>query len=78
MRLSDSKSPEAGSEFNFPLQRFVQVDWNSPVTNRLLIEASGIHRVERGGGMHLQSGAGDVTVPEARMIGLNEQSTGWT
>ena len=62
--------------FNFPLQRFVQVDWSSPVTNRLLIEASGIHRVERWGGMHLQSGAGDVAVPDERMIGVNEQTTG--
>ena len=74
--VSATTSPEAGSEFNFPLQRFVQVDWNSPVTNRLLIEASGIHRVERWGGMHLQSGAGDVAVPDARMIGVNEQTTG--
>ena len=62
--VSATTSPEAGSEFNFPLQRFVQVDWNSPVTNRLLVEASGIHRVERWGGMHLQSGAGDVAVPD--------------
>ena len=35
------------------------VDWTSPVTNRLLIEASGIHRVERWGNMHLQTGKGD-------------------
>ena len=74
--VSATTAPEAGSEFTFPLQRFVQVDWNSPVTNRLLIEASGIHRVERWGGMHLQSGAGDVTVPDERMIGVNEQTTG--
>ena len=29
------------------------------MTNRLLIEASGIHRVERWGGMHLQTGKGE-------------------
>ena len=34
-------------------------DWTSPVTNRLLLEASGIHRVERWGNMHLQTGKGD-------------------
>jgi hypothetical protein len=74
--VSATTTPEAGSEFNFPLQRFVQLDWNSPLTSRLLIEASGIHRVERWGGMHLQSGAGDVTIPDARIIGVNEQTTG--
>jgi carboxypeptidase family protein len=52
-------SPEAAVDRRFPLQRFVTADWTSPVTNRLLIEASGIHRVERWGGMHLQTGKGD-------------------
>ena len=49
-------SPEAGNDRRFPLQRFVTVDWNTPVSNRLLIEASGIHRVERWGGMEPQVG----------------------
>jgi hypothetical protein len=70
--VSGTVAPEAGTEFNFPLQRFVQVDWNSPVTNRLLIEASGIHRVERWGIMHLQHGTGDVAIPDASMISVND------
>jgi hypothetical protein len=49
-------SPEAGNDRRFPLQRFVTVDWNTPVSNRLLVEASGIHRVERWGGMDPQVG----------------------
>jgi len=49
-------APEAGVDRRFPLQRFVTMDWSSPVSNRLLLEASGIHRVERWGGMHLQEG----------------------
>src|SRR5688572_10011976 len=49
-------SPEAGNDRRFPLQRFVTVDWNTPVSSRLLIEASGIHRVERWGGMEPQVG----------------------
>jgi hypothetical protein len=54
-------SPEAGNDRRFPVQRFVTMDWNSPVTNRVLLEASAIHRVERWGGMHLQTGnAGNV------------------
>jgi carboxypeptidase family protein len=70
--VSGTVSPEAGTEFNFPLQRFVQLDWNSPLTNRLLIEASGIHRVERWGVMHLQHGTGDVTIPTANMVPVND------
>jgi hypothetical protein len=57
--VSATVSPEAGSDTRFPVQRFVTVDWNSPLSNRLLLEASGIHRVERWGGMHLQTGKGD-------------------
>ncbi|HET9194836.1 MAG TPA: carboxypeptidase regulatory-like domain-containing protein, partial [Vicinamibacterales bacterium] len=54
-------SPEAGNDRRFPLQRFVTVDWNNPVSNKVLIEASGIHRVERWGGMHPQVGkAGNI------------------
>ena len=54
--ISATVSPEAGNDRRFPLQRFVTVDWSTPVSNRLLIEASGIHRVERWGGMDPQVG----------------------
>jgi hypothetical protein len=54
--ISATTSPEAGNDRRFPLQRFVTMDWNTPVSNRLLLEASGIHRVERWGGMHPQVG----------------------
>jgi hypothetical protein len=53
-------APEAGVDRRFPLQRFVTMDWSSPVSNRLLLEASGIHRVERWGGMHLREGKQDA------------------
>ncbi|HEY1305907.1 MAG TPA: carboxypeptidase regulatory-like domain-containing protein [Vicinamibacterales bacterium] len=49
-------SPEAGNDRRFPLQRFVTMDWSTPVSNRLLVEASAIHRVERWGGMEPQVG----------------------
>jgi hypothetical protein len=49
-------TPEAGNDRRFPLQRFVTMDWSTPVSNKLLIEASGIHRVERWGGMEPQVG----------------------
>ena len=60
--LSSTVSPEAGNDRRFPLQRFVSMDWNSPVSNKLLLEASAIHRVERWGGMHPQVGkAGNIS-----------------
>jgi hypothetical protein len=52
-------TPDGSTDRRFPTQRFVTADWTSPVTNRLLLEASGIHRVERWGNMHLQTGKGD-------------------
>ena len=59
--ITATTAPEAGVDRRFPLQRFVTVDWNSPVNNHLLLEASAIHRVERWGGMHPQVGkAGNI------------------
>ena len=64
-------SPEAGNDRRFPLQRFVTVDWNTPVSNRLLLEASGIHRVERWGGMEPQVGKlGNIDHLEPGMISV--------
>ncbi len=66
-------SPEAGNDRRFPLQRFVTVDWNTPVSNRLLIEASGIHRVERWGGMEPQVGKlGNIDHLEPGMISVTD------
>jgi hypothetical protein len=57
--VTATTSPDGATDRRFPTQRFVTADWTSPITNRLLLEASGIHRVERWGGMHLQTGKGD-------------------
>src|SRR5688572_22823540 len=57
--VTATTSPDGANDRRFPTQRFVTADWTSPVTNRLLLEASGIHRVERWGGMHLQTGKGE-------------------
>ena len=50
-RVSSTVAPEAATEFNFPLQRFVQVDWNMPVSSNLLIEAER-HSPRRALGRH--------------------------
>jgi hypothetical protein len=71
--ISATTSPEAGVDRRFPLQRFVTVDWNTPVSNRLLVEASGIHRVERWGGMHPQEGKlGNIDHLEPGMISVTD------
>ena len=60
-------SPEAGNDRRFPLQRFVTVDWNTPVSNRLLIDASA-HPPRRTMGRHGAAGgqAGQHRPPGAR------------
>ena len=66
-------SPEAGVDRRFPLQRFVTLDWNSPVSNRLLLEASAIHRVERWGGMDPREGKlGNIDHLTPGIIGISD------
>jgi len=73
--ISPTVAPEAGVDRRFPLQRFVTVDWTTPVSNRLLIEASGIHRVERWGGMHPQVGKlGNIDHLEPGITGISDTS----
>ena len=60
-------APEAAYDRRFPTQRVVLLDWTAPVTNKLLIEASGIHRVERWGNMNLQERGLSI---DPRMIGV--------
>ena len=68
--ISATTAPEAGYDRRFPTQRVVLLDWTAPVTSKILIEASGIHRVERWGNMHLQTKG--LTLDPV-MIGVNEQ-----
>jgi hypothetical protein len=49
--ISTLTAPEAGNDQRFPLQRPIEVDWTSPVTSKLLLEATVIHRIERWGAM---------------------------
>jgi hypothetical protein len=71
--ISATTSPEAGVDRRFPLQRFVTMDWSSPVSSRLLLEASGIHRVERWGGMHPQVGkVGNIDALTPGMISVTD------
>lgn len=44
-------APEAGNNQRFPLQRPIEVDWTSPVSSKLLLEGTAMHRIERWGAM---------------------------
>ncbi len=73
-------SPEAGRDRRFPTQRILVGEWNSPVTNRVLLEAVGLHRTTGWGEVHLQP-SGSLSDPAAiaaypLMIAVNEQSSG--
>ena len=49
--ISSLSAPEAGNNQRFPLQRPIMVDWTSPVSSKLLLEATAMHRIERWGAM---------------------------
>ncbi|MEO8257862.1 MAG: carboxypeptidase regulatory-like domain-containing protein [Acidobacteriota bacterium] len=64
-------SPESASTYNFPIEDLASFNWSSPLTSRLLIEASASHRGERF--VVQKPAAGDVF---ATLIPVTEQSTG--
>jgi hypothetical protein len=79
--VSATRTPEAGYDRRFPRLRQEHVEWTSPVTNRLLLEAVGMHLYERWGNMHLRVNGGSLDDPAheaalAQMIPVIEQSTG--
>jgi hypothetical protein len=72
-QVSATRTPEAGVDRRFPLQRFVQVDWSSPLSSKVLVEASVIERVERWGGMNLQTGGGNnISTLDPTVIGISD------
>ncbi|MGE0446579.1 MAG: carboxypeptidase regulatory-like domain-containing protein, partial [Vicinamibacterales bacterium] len=79
-QISATQAPEAGRDFRFPRLRQEHLEWTSPVTNRLLLEAVGLHLYERWGNMHPQQGTGSASqVPVAlaeQLISVVEQSSG--
>ena len=68
--ITATTAPEAANDRRFPTQRVILLDWTSPVSNKILLEASGIHRVERWGNMHLQTK--DLSVDPAMIAVLDQ------
>jgi hypothetical protein len=83
-------SPEAASDRRFPQQRTIIAEWKSPVTNRILVEATAFHKTLRWGTMHLRPSSGGGSLDEdvfegitpaqiaiyPTLIGVTEQSNG--
>ena len=74
-------APEAARDRRFPRLAQEHAEWTSPVTNRLLLEAVGMHLYERWGNMHLRVKGGSLDDPakEAllpQLISVVEQSSG--
>jgi hypothetical protein len=80
-QISATQAPEAARDRRFPRLRQEHLEWTSPLTNRLLFEAVGMHLYERWGNMHLRVNGGsldnaqqEAAVPQ--MISVVEQTTG--
>ncbi len=67
--VSQTLAPEAAENRIYPVQRQRQVDWSSPVNNRILMEA-GINRYKAASNLLPLSGLSTAMVP------ATEQSTG--
>jgi hypothetical protein len=80
--VSATRAPETAVDFRFPRLRQEHLEWTSPVTNRLLIEAVGMHLFERWGNMHPNNPvSGSVKDPALaeialQMVPVTEQTTG--
>ena len=67
--VSLTLAPEAAESRIYPVQRQIQVDWSSPMSNRILLEA-GINRYKAASNLLPLEGI------NAKMIPAMEQSTG--
>ena len=77
--ISATVAPEAGRDRRFPRLAQEHLEWTSPVTNKLLFEAVGLHLFERWGNMHYRVDGGSLEDPSLeavlpQLIGVLEQS----
>jgi hypothetical protein len=78
-QISATRAPEAARDRRFPRLRQEHAEVTSPITNKLLFEAVGLHLFERWGDMHLRAEGGSLDDPalEAllpQLISVTEQS----
>ena len=79
-QMSATIAPESARDRRFPRLRQEHLEWTSPVTNKLLLEAVGMHLFENWGDQHLRASTGSLTQAQMdiqpQMISVTEQSTG--
>jgi hypothetical protein len=80
--VTATTAPEAGIDARNPRLRQEHLEWTSPMTNRLLVEAVGMHLFERWGSMDLQP-RGSLDDPQKlailpQMISVTDQSNNLT
>jgi Carboxypeptidase regulatory-like domain len=66
--ISATVAPEAGRDRRFPRLRQEHGEWTSPVTNKLLFEAVGLHLFERWGNMHYRVNGGSLGDPRLESV----------
>jgi hypothetical protein len=86
--ISATAAPETAQDRRFPRLQQQHAEWTSPLTNRLLLEAVGMHLYERWGNMHLRASDGNffktggslddpaIEQIQKTLIPVLEQSTG--
>ena len=62
-QISATRAPEAGRDRRFPRLRQEHAEITSPITNKLLFEAVGLHLYERWGDMHYRVDGGSLDDP---------------
>jgi hypothetical protein len=76
--ISANVAPEAARDRRFPRLRQEHGEVTSPITNRLLFEAVGLHLYERWGNMHLRPSTGSISEDQSailpQMISVLEQT----
>ncbi|NOT44187.1 MAG: hypothetical protein HOP14_06225, partial [Acidobacteria bacterium] len=79
---SATRALEASRDRRFPNLKQQHLEWTSPVTNRLLLEAVGLALYERWGDMHLRASTGSITPEQEailpQLISVTEQSNNLT
>ena len=81
--ISATRAPEAAADRRFPRLRQEHLEWTSPVSNKLLLEAVGMHLYERWGNMHLRVKGGSLEdakqeAAQQQLISVLEQTTNMT
>ena len=78
-QISATRAPEAARDRRFPRLRQEHAEMTSPITNKLLFEAVGLHLYERWGDMHLRVNGGSLDDPAKedlmpQLISVTEQT----